>query len=209
MPIADGRRLSLLSSVRDVLKPRRISTSLAASERASSATQLTTWVSVRYASRKATAGDHAARAGDSDCEVGPPVLTPWSSLCQSSRHPQAASLVLGVAVLVVLPVVRWMLHPVALDCAAGARRRRRTLAARPAPRTPGTRDPPRTRATAGPAAGSSTTGAGVAGLRHRPSLVISSKHEALPWPPSASASSSTTSTPHLPSTVSTSDSRPG
>src|SRR5215213_3042985 len=52
----------------------RISTSLAASARASSASQLSTRASIRYASRKATAGDHAARAVDGGCEVGPLAL---------------------------------------------------------------------------------------------------------------------------------------
>jgi tRNA A37 threonylcarbamoyladenosine dehydratase len=44
--------------------------SLAASERASSASQLGTRVRIRYASRRATAGDHAGRAVDGAGEVG-------------------------------------------------------------------------------------------------------------------------------------------
>src|SRR4051794_8979600 len=45
--------------------------SLAASVRTSSVTQLSTRASIRYVSRKATAGDRAARAVDGDGEVGP------------------------------------------------------------------------------------------------------------------------------------------
>jgi hypothetical protein len=44
--------------------------SFVASDRASSASQLSTRVRIRYASRKATAGDHAAWAADGDGEVG-------------------------------------------------------------------------------------------------------------------------------------------
>jgi hypothetical protein len=50
----------------------RISTSFVASERASSASQLTTRASVRYASRRATASDPAGRPASRDCEVGWP-----------------------------------------------------------------------------------------------------------------------------------------
>ncbi len=50
----------------------RISTSLTASERASSDSQLSTRASIRYASRMATPGDHAARGTDGDCEVRRP-----------------------------------------------------------------------------------------------------------------------------------------
>jgi hypothetical protein len=70
----------------------RISASFAASERASSASQLNTRASSRYASRKATTGDHAARAVGGcrrgrSAEPGRPGQTP----CHGSRHPQAST----------------------------------------------------------------------------------------------------------------------
>jgi hypothetical protein len=46
----------------------RISTSLAVSDRASSASQLSTWVSSSLVGLKAPAGDHAAQAADHDRE---------------------------------------------------------------------------------------------------------------------------------------------
>ena len=49
----------------------RISASFAASERASSASQPNTRTSVKYASRKATARDHAGPARDGDAEGRP------------------------------------------------------------------------------------------------------------------------------------------
>ncbi len=77
-PHVDGRkapfsRLSLWTAgrrTRSIPHPRwastRISTSLAGSERASNTSQLSTRASIRYASRKATASDHAALAPDDE-----------------------------------------------------------------------------------------------------------------------------------------------
>jgi integrase/recombinase XerD len=63
---------------------------LAPSERASSASQPRTRVRIRYASRKATAGDHAARAVDGDGEVGRlGPERPGQRPCHGSRHPHA------------------------------------------------------------------------------------------------------------------------
>jgi hypothetical protein len=52
----------------------RISTSLAALDRASSASQLSTRASARYASRTATASEHAGRLASGDCEGRPPAM---------------------------------------------------------------------------------------------------------------------------------------
>jgi len=60
-------RRSTATSCRSV----RISASFAASERASSASQPNTRTSVKYASRKATARDHAGPARDGDAEGRP------------------------------------------------------------------------------------------------------------------------------------------
>ena len=66
----------------------RISASFAASERASSASQPNTRTSVKYASRKATARDHAGPARDGDAECRPTEGAVQAR--QSSRHPRVS-----------------------------------------------------------------------------------------------------------------------
>src|SRR4051794_4879262 len=55
--------------------------SFAASDRASSTSQLSMRMSIRYASRKATAGDHAAWAVDGDGGVGLMALNALATGC--------------------------------------------------------------------------------------------------------------------------------
>ena len=83
----DSRSLHHAADHRDRATSRRCYVS--SSERASSASQLSTRVRARYGSRKATVRDHAARAVDGDGEVGPLALNALVRGCPidgGSRH---------------------------------------------------------------------------------------------------------------------------